>query len=83
MLILCQSMLEIISPAEPHVTINGYSVDIYLPQFSLAFEFQGKQHYVPHKRGSLKQYEYLISFTYKLLTCMCVDKQKEIKGKEQ
>lgn len=44
-----------------HCKIGGYSVDIYVPEWKLALEYQGTQHYQPSYKSDLKRYVHLLS----------------------
>jgi very-short-patch-repair endonuclease len=34
-----------------HVSIGGQSVDVFLPEYSVAIEYQGKHHYEQQAHG--------------------------------
>lgn len=50
-----QSMLASLTEIQTHFNINGHSIDCYLPEVSLAFEFQGGQHHQQIFRGCFVQ----------------------------
>jgi hypothetical protein len=48
-----KGMLSKIARVEKEKRISGHFVDFYLPQHSVAFEFQGGQHYRQIHTGSI------------------------------
>jgi hypothetical protein len=62
---ILQDMLSAITRIETQTTVNGHSVDVYIPDWKLAIEYQGKQHYQPHYRGDL--HELILVLTLLLL----------------
>jgi very-short-patch-repair endonuclease len=56
LLMYSQALLQKVALVQKGVKIHGQSVDFYLPQLSVAIEFQGKQHYQDIYRGSVLEY---------------------------
>jgi very-short-patch-repair endonuclease len=48
-----QNMLEKFTHVIPQARILGYSVDLFLPEWSIAVEYQGYQHFQQFFRGDL------------------------------
>jgi very-short-patch-repair endonuclease len=48
-------MLKSVTSVSVHHVIEGYSVDVYLPEFSVAIEYQGAQHFTPKLRGEVTE----------------------------
>jgi hypothetical protein len=44
-------MLRSLTQIECNVNLHGYSVDIFVPEWSVAFEYQGAHHYNQTYRG--------------------------------
>src|SRR4051812_10950837 len=49
-------MLQVIADTEIHARIGSHSVDVYIPEWKLAVEYQGEQHFQQSWRGDLKRY---------------------------
>lgn len=46
-------MLKLVSDISVHQRIGKYSVDVFVPEWNVAFEFQGEQHFKQTWRGAL------------------------------
>jgi very-short-patch-repair endonuclease len=49
-------MLQLITDVKRHQRIGNHSVDIFVPEWNLALEYQGEQHFHQTWRGDLKRY---------------------------
>src|SRR5690349_5245309 len=49
-------MLKAFAPIHHQIKLQGHSVDLFLPDFCVAIEYQGGQHYVPTHRGNFAEY---------------------------
>jgi regulatory protein YycI of two-component signal transduction system YycFG len=47
-----------------HHKFDKHSVDIYIPEWNIAIEYQGKQHFQQHWRGDLLRYCNIINSAY-------------------
>jgi very-short-patch-repair endonuclease len=54
---LIQSMLKRVTKTQHQAVIGGHSIDLFLPEWNIAIEYQGEQHYQQHYRGCLVKYE--------------------------
>ena len=48
-------MLQLVADAKVHARIGTYSVDVYIPDWKLAVEYQGVQHFQQWWRGDFKR----------------------------
>jgi hypothetical protein len=63
-------MMQRMTAVETQIDVHGYSVDIFLPKYSLVIEYQGQQHYTQTHTGSYTLYLFInfISLQFMSLT---------------
>ena len=53
--VLKQWMLQLVADTQTHAKIGKYSVDVFIPDWKLAVEYQGIQHSQQSWRGDCKR----------------------------
>ena len=48
-------MLQLVADIKVHHRIGNFSVDVYIPDWKLAIEYQGGQHFQQSWRGDLQR----------------------------
>lgn len=80
---LVKHMLKSVTRVEPQTRIQGHSIDLFLPEWSLAVEYQGQQHYAPtYWQSGFQQFLPLLlclSLTFLFLQT-AAQRQKEEEG---
>jgi very-short-patch-repair endonuclease len=51
-----QWMLHLVADVKVHQKIGNYSVDVFVPDWKAALEYQGGQHYQQSWRGDVQGY---------------------------
>ena len=48
-------MLNVVADIKIHHKIDKYSIDIYIPEWNVAIEYQGEQHFKNTTHGDIKR----------------------------